>query len=358
MIEFREEDCLWQRLKKETRPIVLYGTGNGADKILDVCQRYDITVSGVFASDGFVRNRTFRGFDVESLEAIEKRLGDGFTALLCFGTTRKEVINCINSVAARHTLYIPDVPLFGGELFDFDYYTVHKNELEKVRRLLSDGESASLFEDMLGFRLTGEGRYLSRVQTSADSYTSLLGGGKYDVCIDCGAFIGDSTAEIAAALKPRKIIAAEPDPRTFKKLSAYAENENACTVETVQAAISDYIGEVDFTSAASRGSGAGANAKRSKVQSIKCLTVDSLCRDNDRIDFIKYDVEGAESAALRGSIETIRRHSPALAVSLYHRSADIFMLPLFLAEECGYTEFYLRRVPCIPAWDLTLFAKK
>ena len=56
---FTTTPCLWEKLKTEDRPIFLYGTGNGADKILDVCQLYDIKVTGVFASSGFVRNRTF-----------------------------------------------------------------------------------------------------------------------------------------------------------------------------------------------------------------------------------------------------------------------------------------------------------
>ena len=44
----------WDKLSSEKRPIILYGTGNGADKILDDCDKYNIKVSGVFASDGFV----------------------------------------------------------------------------------------------------------------------------------------------------------------------------------------------------------------------------------------------------------------------------------------------------------------
>lgn len=357
MIDLSEKECLWQQLKKEKRPIVLYGTGNGADKILDVCVKYDIKVSGVFASSGFVRHRTFRGFEVESLEGIEARLGGELVVLLCFGTTRDDVVELIQSVAARHTLYIPDVPLFGGELFDFDYYCAHRSELDRVRALLSDERSVSIFDDILDFRLTGKGSCLSDVQTSYESYCELLGGKQYGVCVDCGAFVGDSTAEIAASLKPEQIIAVEPDARTFKKLSAYAENEMRCRVTPVQAAVSDSVGQIEFTAAASRGSGAGAAAHRSKTVCVSTVSVDHLCADLS-VDLIKYDVEGFEAEALRGSLKTINSNAPAIALSLYHRSADIFELPLFLYEKCGYRKFYLRRVPCIPAWDLTLFAFK
>ena len=59
---------LWQRLKETDKPIALYGTGDGADKIIRK-MRSDGTftkVKGIFASDGFVRRRSFCGFDVET----------------------------------------------------------------------------------------------------------------------------------------------------------------------------------------------------------------------------------------------------------------------------------------------------
>ena len=52
---------LWQALTKETRPILLYGMGNGADKILATLAEYGIEAADVFASDGFVRGHTFHG---------------------------------------------------------------------------------------------------------------------------------------------------------------------------------------------------------------------------------------------------------------------------------------------------------
>ena len=64
----------------------------------------------------------------------------------------------------------------------------------------------------------------------------------------------------------------------------------------------------------------------------------------------------AEEEALHGSLATIRRDRPILAISLYHRSADILRLPLFVHHlDLGY-RFYLRRPLCLPAWELTLYA--
>jgi FkbM family methyltransferase len=60
-----------------------------------------------------------------------------------------------------------------------------------------------------------------------------------------------------------------------------------------------------------------------------------------RVDFIKLDVEGSELATLLGAQDTLRRFTPKLAVSLYHRPNDLFTIPFYLRSlGLGY-RFYL-----------------
>lgn len=76
----------------------------------------------------------------------------------------------------------------------------------------------------------------------------------------------------------------------------------------------------------------------------------------DRVpDFIKFDVEGAEKQAIMGCANSIRDHTPELQVALYHRSEDIFALPLQIHKLNPRYRFYMRRYPYVPAWDLNLF---
>ena len=42
---------MWNYLKLKNKPIVLYGMGNGADKILAVCDAKGIEIQDFFASD-------------------------------------------------------------------------------------------------------------------------------------------------------------------------------------------------------------------------------------------------------------------------------------------------------------------
>ena len=81
-----------------------------------------------------------------------------------------------------------------------------------------------------------------------------------------------------------------------------------------------------------------------------------LHRNGGHWAFAKGHVEGAETEALLGSRAIIQRDAPALLVSAYHRSADLFRLPLLVHELNPDYRLYLRRMVGVPAWDINLYA--
>ncbi len=346
--------CIWEKLQDEKRPIFLYGTGNGADKILDVCENFNIKISGVFASSGFVRNRVFRGMPVRSINDIQDEYGDDIVVLLAFGTTLQSVIENINEIARRHTLYIPEVPLYGCELFDREYLKKHIDEIEECEKLFTDETSRVVFRDMIKFRYTAEPEYLSNVQRPVDMYSSLIDCDTVSKVLDCGAYKGDSACDIINALSPDEIICFEPDPKTFVKLSAYAESESRCCVRPMNYAAGGENRSIEFSSSGSRGSGLEGKNKRAKTADISIRTIDSL--ETYDFDLIKLDVEGDEDAVLCGAINTLANGRPALSISVYHRTADLFKIPLKIAKLYPDYNFHMRRVPCIPAWDISFLA--
>jgi FkbM family methyltransferase len=59
-----------------------------------------------------------------------------------------------------------------------------------------------------------------------------------------------------------------------------------------------------------------------------------------RVDCIKMDIEGYELPALKGAEATLRTFRPKLAISLYHRWDDYFVIPDFIANlNLGYRFF-------------------
>lgn len=358
---------LWERLAAERRPILLWGTGNGADKILNVCEAKNIPVSGVFASDGFVRSRCFRGFPVTSWAKAKENCGaDRPVVLMAFGSSRPEVLENAKRIASEAILLSPDVPAFGEGLFTRAFANEHRAEIFAARELFSDEESRRIFDLVLAYKWTGEVSYLwEAVSDPEEIAKSILRLETIRTYADLGAYVGDTIQKLAqVAPNLQTVFAMEPDPHSFRKLEAYAAAEERFRVLPVQAAAWNTEDEVLFDESGNRNAGALSNRsaalenRPAKIRSVRALPLDWIT-EAACVDLIKYDVEGSEREALEGSRKTILCSFPKLLVSVYHRVDDFFALPLLVQKHFpAYNRFYLRRDAGIPAWDLNLWAVK
>lgn len=337
---------IWETLETSQKPVVLYGMGNGADKIISVCEKYGIKISGVFSSDSFVRDKTFHGMPVTGYSAAKRKFGD-MTVLLCFGTSLPDVIENIKRIADKNELYAPDVPVWGDTLFCREYYEKRKNEFDEIYARLADGTSEKVFENTVKYKLTGKIDYLFDCETAEDEvFDTFLRFTDRETYLDLGAYRGDTVLSFISRVKSfNKIIAVEPDRKSFAKLcGAVSHIENITCLNAVAA---DSVGSRTFSMTGSRGSGAAAAGEK-----IDCLSVDSL---NTAPTFIKMDIEGAEIEAIAGAEKTILRHKPKMQIAAYHKSGDLIDIPKAVLRIRNDYKIYLRHYPCLPAWDINYF---
>ncbi len=330
---------LWNYLKKTDKPIVLYGTGNGADKVLDRLLSMGVRPVGIFASNGFVRGQSFRGYRVESFETLQKRLND-MMILSCFGSNREDVLKNLAELSEKYELYRPDVPLYGETFFDAAFAKAHREELSCVRELLADQLSVKTFDNIISFKCSGDPKYLQDCEQTGDDM-ALLSFSEREVYLDLGAYRGDTVMQfLRHAPNPEKIFAVEPDPKTYQKL-VMAVGELA---ECVHAAVLDKSGQIRFSADKGRGSAMGKGVLCPAVH------VDGLLAGG-RASFIKIDIEGAEAAALSGARKTIKAYRPKMMIAAYHRAEDLFSLPLYVHSLCPTYKIFFRHFRHSLAWD-------
>lgn len=82
--------------------------------------------------------------------------------------------------------------------------------------------------------------------------------------------------------------------------------------------------------------------------------IDSIAKE-DRVTYIKMDIEGSELKALEGAKKTIQRNRPKLAVCLYHKFEDIVELPAYILELVPEYKFYIRHY-CSDVCETVLYA--
>ncbi len=340
-----EHLSIWDRLKKEARPIVLYGTGNGADRVIDILEAENIKISGIFSSAAFVRDRFFRGYRVSDYQSLKNEFPD-MLVLMCFGSSREEVIENVKAIAAETELLAPDVPVYGDNVFNVDFYRQHLGELSLVCVRLEDEKSRDTFDKLVKFKLTGniDCLFACEYDNSDVPYLS-----ENSIYVDLGAYNGDTATAFAREHGYKRIIAVEPDKRNFRKLT-----ENTRELENItlyNALISDEDGNVYLDS----NKGRGAHESEKGSFPIQSITIDTLInkeiRSGEERLIIKFDVEGNELKALEGAKITIEKYAPVMLISCYHRSEDYFTLPLKVFEINDNYKLYMRHYKGIPAWE-------
>ncbi len=345
---------MWDVLAEEGRPIVVYGMGNGADKLLDRFEKYNIKIADIFASDGFVRGHSFRGFKVKSFSEIKDRYSD-FVIVLSFASNREDVLQMLEEINANYDMYIPDMPVASVmEYFDKEFYNDNYDAIISAYANMADEASKNAFCAVINYKLTGKMSYLLGAWSSKDELYSLFGDFKIENIIDAGAYNGDTLREVKKYFKCLKTaFALEPDDRNFRKLAKYSEAESEINLKIINAAAWSESCNGIFSGSGNRNSSISSTAsfehKKAKVDLVRLDDISS-----EKIDYIKYDVEGSEYEALVGSDRIISEYKPVMLVSLYHRSRDIFYLVNHLHERYPFYKMYLRRLKCVPAWELDL----
>lgn len=338
---------MWEYLKTVNKPILLYGMGNGAEKIMKELERRGIKVSGVFASDGFVRGHKFKGFDVMSYSVAKQQFGD-MIVLLCFGSQLPNVLKTIRSVADEQELYAPDVPVFGSEIFDRDYARLHKDDLTKVYNLLADDTSKKVFENIIKYKITGKIDYLFECQTEIDDAYNILNLGDNEIYMDLGAYRGDTITEFLLHVNGfNHIYGVEPDPKNFRHLINNTEGLENCTC--LNLGVSDKEEQLCFSAKSGRNSSVSSGGNLIDMDS-----VDNIMAGKPAT-YIKMDVEGQESKAILGAKNTILNYKPKMLISCYHRTEDIFDLPLRVMSIRDDYKIYMRHYPYVPAWDTNFY---
>ena len=155
----------------------------------------------------------------------------------------------------------------------------------------------------------------------------------------------------------------EPSAKTFAKLGTYLSALEGYTVDAFPLCAWNVKETRTLTDGAGRnttlgGVGGGKTKSGAKLRTAECDALDSLVSYENETLFIKYDVEGAEEEALLGSVKTIQNNDTELLISLYHKSRDLFALPMLAHQLLPTHKLYLRKHPYIPAWDINLYVCK
>lgn len=174
------------------------------------------------------------------------------------------------------------------------------------------------------------------------------------IFIDCGAFDGSTVKDFVKYCggKYNKIYSFEPIPRQYENCLQNIQKWGIERVEFIQKGVWSSKAAFNFLDG-----GPGSCVSAGGTVPVEVIDIDSAVAENEKVTFIKMDVEGAELEALKGAYNTIRRCKPKLAVCIYHKPSDIIEIPLWISAvlpDYNY-RFYIRH-HYVNRWETVLYA--
>ncbi len=341
-----------------------YKTKNIYESISDIIGK-DIIIWGRSVS-GLDANiyLTSKGVNVVGYTDTYAKQGERFCNLPVYSVEElKKMQSVIIFVSTDNDYYLKDILKITDSIQAADVYT-KKNvygaglyDIEKMKRLiaqdeeiikyvranLDDRKSVLAFDNLIEYRCTNNDCLLKEIyESDKQQYfePSLFELGVDEVFIDAGAYNGDTSCVFAKIVgsKYKKIYIMEPDKRLINIVREYVRIKGLHDVEIVEKGAYCKSATITFKNIFESGS---SRIDESGDEKIETIAIDEML-DGNYASFIKMDIEGAETEALKGCRKTIEKYHPKLAISIYHLERDLWEIPYVLMTKYPFYSFYIR----------------
>lgn len=158
------------------------------------------------------------------------------------------------------------------------------------------------------------------------------------VYIDGGTYDGETCIDFIKWNGPnyKKIYAFEPSRYSIDLCNQRIEKNKIDRIEMINKGLYSSDAVLNFMHNA-----AGSKVSNDCVDTIEVTSIDKVL-NGEKATFIKLDVEGCETEALKGAKDTIQKFHPTLAVCIYHKPEDIFEIPIYILSLVPEYKLYIR----------------
>jgi len=202
-----------------------------------------------------------------------------------------------------------------------DDFKNNRERYENVYNLLADEKSKTIFKKVLNFKISFDYKFMQ-------GFTNNHKGQYFDKeivpkltnirFVDGGGYVGDTATEVIKNYPDfQKIYLIEPIPENIR--IAKRELGSYKNIEFLTLGVSNKRETLYFNEEKSFSTIYGKG-----TQSVAVDTIDNLIKE--KVDFIKLDIEGAEQDAIEGAKNTIEKYHPILAICVYHKAEDFYMI--------------------------------
>ena len=329
----KDAESLKKHLAGKKR-IMTYGAGTLANDIKIVLEKFGYKLDCAIVDDEYYNEKAGAAWEditVASLKTLRPPYSPESDAVIWAIASPEKLHGCMEDDRMTECFLIWNVNDFWD---DRDYPAVHREEFDSARELLCDEYSKKVFDSYIEAQ-KGTVEEDIRYSTEGAYFNNLTGGGyREGAFLDCGAYDGQNAFDYMTFIGQEcKVYAFEPDQMNYRKLADRVKNRShfICLNKGC------YSSEKQMSFAANADMSSSLQEGGNEI--VEVTTIDGAVGE-DKVAFIKLDIEGAELEALKGARKVIRRDMPVLAVSAYHKQEDLITLLPYISELCGRNKRY------------------
>lgn len=282
-IDFSERIKALENRKK----IIIYGAGYNCEMVTLACRKYGIKINYVCDKDEKKQGKKYFGYEVISPDMLIHEHRDA-TVIISTTTYYNEVIHFLQQFFPNKQLISfatkEQIDSVGVQYFD--------NKVVQV----NDGE----------------------------------------IFVDGGCFDFETSKILMNMCKVNKIYAFEPDNNNLRKINKELEKIDSSNVQVISSGMWSCDTKLCFKAEGSIQS----RIDKDGEEKIDVKALDNVI--NDKVTFVKMDIEGSELQALIGASKTIKKYKPKLAICIYHKIEDIIEIPQYIHSLVPDYKFYIR----------------
>ena len=329
--------------------IVLFGAGAAGKYTLNHLRAQGET-DILFADNNPMKwNTEVGGVAVLPPANIKVQYPDAEWVATCISAPAKQIRYQIQEMGVKHIPLHCVLPCHHG--------LPPKKTQDMLLELTADVESYWMLKDQLDFR-TNPDYDAQRMPYSCDElyFPDFIKHCDNEHFVDCGAADGDTVKDFRGRWSNYgHITAYEPDLENYIKLTHYHSSlydlQQGTTMTVRHYAMGDHHQKgVRFIATGDKGAHLGDGSA-----SVELQTIDHFTDESRPPTYIKMDIEGSELEALWGARKTMQQHSPVLAVCAYHKSEDLWQIPLLIHSLNPDYKLYFRRY-AEGAWEIVWYA--
>ena len=342
-----------KEIKKQNRPIILYGAAEKAKLVTKIMKDYNLTFKGYAVdADYYHEGMVYLGLPVFNLDELSKE-PDKYSFIVAM---ENEI--AIERIFQNKKLAVYDLDINKNvEPISYDYVKENAEKFIETYNFLTDDLSRETFMTFIKVKVSGNVSLYEGIYEPNQYFNSVIsgfilnnGGG---IFVDCGAWRGDTIEKFInwSQCNYKKVYGIEADTKNFYALNNFMVTRGYKNIKVFNVGVWDKKGILYFND---KGSTSSSIGNEGNVE-LRVDALDNLISDG-KVDFIKMDIEGAELPALRGAKKLIESNKPYLAICVYHKAKDLITLPQYIKNLNKNYKLYLRQHMKFASIELVLYA--